>query len=910
MKTTGILTGNLRQSGAPQINQKHKRMKRLTRLACMLLACCSYLCTTAQTTIPCSAEFTYSVGANKVVTFYAKDTLYSTNRWLFGDGSAAVVTSNAVVTHQYAQPGEYEVKHFIEKPNYNCKDSVVKKIIIPNADTCHAGFEWQAAPTVPPGISPYTFLFKNTSLAPGGIHSASWKFGDGGSSNDLNPTHAYSQPGNYQVCLRIETNAGCISELCQLLVINKDSCNITAKYEWKKDSLDCKTIHFINLSTSASANIHYSWKFGDGSSSQDINPVHVYTAPGKYYVCLVSESGTNCRKEYCDSVNVVCENACNITARYEWKKDSADCRKIHFINLSTPVSPNVHFSWKFGDGSSSQDINPVHVYNQPGKYYVCLVSEAGTNCRKEYCDSVTVVCETSCNISAKFEYRKDSLDCKTIHFINLSSPVSPNIRFAWKFGDGDGSYDANPTHVYKQTGKYQVCLVVDAGNNCTKYFCDSVIVRCEETCNIQPSFSWKSDLATPNKIFFQNTTLSPVAAIHYTWKFGDDSYSNDLSPVHVYQNPGTYTVCLIAEINNSCRKEYCQQVEVKSCNVFAKFETRHDSTKWNTIHFSNTSQPVGNIWRTYWYYGDGSTSQDFNSYHSYDKPGVYQVCLKVISLDGCTSSYCDSVKLVKPDTCAGKARYAWHNEPTSPLTVKFEALYQNNTAKYYWSFGDGAAGTERNTYHVYHKSGVYKVCLTVKDGDCLVTNCEELTVGSNCDTIHIKYEYTPKPNRPNEITFKAISNEPLVSQVWYIYKLNRYGATAAPIAILQQDNPTYLFRDTAKYLVCLKGVSASLCHKEYCEKIYVATVINTPGRLVLSPNPAISTVSLDVTLDRPEQVYIRILDGSGAVKAEYGKNGVTGNNRFTLPVERLSQGIYLVEMKTNTRVWFSRFQKG
>jgi Secretion system C-terminal sorting domain len=101
-----------------------------------------------------------------------------------------------------------------------------------------------------------------------------------------------------------------------------------------------------------------------------------------------------------------------------------------------------------------------------------------------------------------------------------------------------------------------------------------------------------------------------------------------------------------------------------------------------------------------------------------------------------------------------------------------------------------------------------------------------------------------------------------------------------------------------------------LCRKEYCERIYIATVINTPGRLVLSPNPAVSTVSLDVTLDKPEQVYIRLLDGNGSVKAEYTKSGATGNNRFTLPVERLSQGIYLVEMKTNTRVWFSRFQKG
>lgn len=736
MKTLQTTNGKIWQSGAPWFNLKLLHMQRIKRFAFLLLACCSYLFTTAQTT-NCSADFSYTVGYNKVVSFYAKDTLGVTHRWNFGDGSGNAVTQNGTIIHQYAQPGQYEVKHFIERPNSNCRDSIVKLITVPWLDTCSASFEWHRIA----GTAPFTLQFTNTSLSYSGVHTASWKFGDGSGSNDLSPIHGYTHAGTYQVCLRIESNSGCVSEICKDVVIT-------------------------------------------------------------------------------DS------NTCSITAKYEYIRDSANCKKINFINRSNPISPNVHFIWKFGDGTTSNDINPSHEYTQPGKYYVCLVSEGGINCRAEYCDSVKVICDEVCNISVKYEYRRDSADCKKIHFINQSIVPASNTHFVWKFGDGTTSNDINPAHSYLQTGKYYVCLVAESGPNCRKEVCDSVVVRCENTCN-----------------------------------------------------------------------------------VFSKFESHHDADKWNLIHFTNLSQPINVIWKTYWTYGDGASSQDFNSFHLYEKPGIYQVCLKVISLNGCISTYCDSIHVAKPDSCIGKARFSHHSSSTNPLTVKFEALYQSNTARYYWTFGDGSGATGRDVYHVYHKSGKFTVCLKVKDGPCEVSNCEEIMVGSNCDTIKVKFEYSAKVARPNEITFTAISNEVLVSQTWFISRMNPNGIPI-PIAIIQQNNPTYLFRDTGRYLVCLKGVTASLCYKEYCESIHIEKVINAPGSVNLSPNPANNNVTIEVNLDKPEQVFLRILDGSGAVKAIYSKTGATGNNRFTLPVQALSQGMYLVEIKTNTRKWLTRFVKG
>ena len=111
-------------------------MQRLLRLLPVLITCFSFYFATAQSR-ECSAVFTYSLTGNKTVNFISGDTLDVTNRWLFGYGTAAVVTGNRSIAHQYAAAGEYEVKHFIERHNPLCKDSVVKKIIIPASDNCN-----------------------------------------------------------------------------------------------------------------------------------------------------------------------------------------------------------------------------------------------------------------------------------------------------------------------------------------------------------------------------------------------------------------------------------------------------------------------------------------------------------------------------------------------------------------------------------------------------------------------------------------------------------------------------------------------------------------------------------------------------------------------------------------------------
>ncbi len=700
-------------------------MLRLNRLAFLLLASCCYTFSIAQSS-SCSADFNYSVAPNSsLVYFFAKDSLGTNHRWLFGDGASITVAANGMATHEYEKPGKYEVKHFMEKPGTNCHDSIVKIITVEWVEQCNALFSYQK------NYGTLSYQFYNNASATSQIKKTFWDFGDGTTSDVSSPLHTFSKPGKYNVCLQIETSAGCSSKYCDEL-------------------------------------------------------------------------------EVIDSIG-----NCVLAPKFQYRKDGANCTIIYFTNASTPAGNDAHFTWNFGDGTSSHDLSPRHEYAKPGKYYVCLVEEVGANCRKEYCDSVIAICDTVCNTTARFEWKRDSADCKKIRFINYSAPVTANMHFAWKFGDGDGSNDANPVHTYSKEGRYAVCLVVTTANNCTNYYCDSVTVVCTTQCNVKPSFSWKASDSNPAKVYFTNLTADSVQGTHYTWSFGDKSFSHDVNASHLYAQPGKYNVCLVAE-STGCRKETCQQIEIKTCNVIARFEKQHNTAKWNTVYFDNVSQPVNTIWQTYWSYGDGSTSRDYNSFHEYDKPGVYNVCLKVISLNGCVSEYCDTVRIIKADTCAVNANFSHYASPNSIASTKFEALYQSSSAVYAWGFGDSTGATGRIVYHAYSKPGKYNVCLTVKDGQCITTRCETITI-----------EQTPNG-----------------------------------------------------------------------------------GRIAVFPNPAVSSVSIEVKLDVPGQLSISFVDGSGAARSSFKRNGVSGTNRYTLPVQQLSNGLYMVEIKSSTGVWYTRFVKG
>lgn len=91
-----------------------------------------------------------------------------------------------------------------------------------------------------------------------------------------------------------------------------------------------------------------------------------------------------------------------------------------------------------------------------------------------------------------------------------------------------------------------------------------------QASTIVPSFSYASvnENFAPDTIQFTNTTeaLEAGGAVTYTWNFGDGTVSNETNPVHVFTDPGTYEVRLVA-INNDQLSQTTQSILVKDPNA-------------------------------------------------------------------------------------------------------------------------------------------------------------------------------------------------------------------------------------------------------------------------------------------------------------------------------------------------------
>lgn len=81
-----------------------------------------------------------------------------------------------------------------------------------------------------------------------------------------------------------------------------------------------------------------------------------------------------------------------------------------------------------------------------------------------------------------------------------------------------------------------------------------------------PLASFRPDQDTSNYLSFYFQDLSSYEPTAWTWTFGDGGISQDTSPVHVYQQDGTYEVCLTVANDNGTHT-HCQILEVGVVNV-------------------------------------------------------------------------------------------------------------------------------------------------------------------------------------------------------------------------------------------------------------------------------------------------------------------------------------------------------
>ncbi|MEQ9262573.1 MAG: PKD domain-containing protein [Owenweeksia sp.] len=358
-------------------------------------------------------------------------------------------------------------------------------------------------------------------------------------------------------------------------------------------------VNFSNNSTQTfgapASRISYTWNFGDGLSSSQENPSHTYGNAGFYNVSLTISIKDSLDTSFVLKSDVRQKTvqagtpACNAAFQF-----TVNDSTVNFNNVSTfsgvPPSSIALYQWNFGDGAFSGQRDPTHNYAINGDYEVCLSQfvvdtsgvSADTLCTNTFCDSLTIFVEPLV-CAADFNVQNIDSTTRSITLSDNSTISKPgyNRFLRWDFGDGSSDTLSTVTHAYAPdtTNTFQVCLslvVADSASGdtvCTNLYCENITIA-----NSSPNFCVAGFIVDTinsynGKVYVWNTSWpyngNSDYQNSYTWSFGDQSFSNQAFPTHIYNGAGTYVLQL--ELNSlelatgkTCRSLYGDTLTVDS----------------------------------------------------------------------------------------------------------------------------------------------------------------------------------------------------------------------------------------------------------------------------------------------------------------------------------------------------------
>lgn len=233
--------------------------------------------------------------------------------------------------------------------------------------------------------------------------------------------------------------------------------------------------------TSTGKRNKYQWDFGDGTVTDVLNGIdastkHTYAKEGTYTVTLTiwSAYGNN---------NKTITNAINVWNLADFSADPLEItlqQQVTFTDKS--VGDVTKWMWDFGDGSTSEEQNPVHQYAENGMFTVKLTinrdsfsTETTTKTKYDYI-KVRPYADFSYHTSGSCSAPCDSLILPSYTCPPCPSDASPykthfydksggnNLTYSWDFGDATTSSEENPVHDYDAIGRRAVLTVSDGTN--------------------------------------------------------------------------------------------------------------------------------------------------------------------------------------------------------------------------------------------------------------------------------------------------------------------------------------------------------------------------------------------------------------------------------------------------------------
>jgi gliding motility-associated-like protein len=307
--------------------------------------------------------------------------------WDYGDINSpkndTTYAPNNSTTHTYTKVGVYTLRLVsIDSTTCNISDTAYTHVRVGNNEV-HPDF---IALKTPPCTN-LSYVFTNTTTATIPSYKPNsflWDFGDGTPpvrAGFGNQQHTYAAIGTYIVRLVVDDSVFCNSPDS---AVKQVRLAVTVKAQFETPAKGCKPYNAVFKNTSLGGT-DFKWSFGDGTTSTDVDPVHLYTSAGTYTVKLIANDTSTCNKT--DSTTFTITVYEIPTANFAASPNPApENTPVQFRNLSIGATSYI---WDFGDGQTSQEVNPLYQFTSTGTFSVCLQAINPAGCIDTFCMNVS-----------------------------------------------------------------------------------------------------------------------------------------------------------------------------------------------------------------------------------------------------------------------------------------------------------------------------------------------------------------------------------------------------------------------------------------------------------------------------------------------------------------------------------------
>lgn len=539
--------------------------------------------------------------------------------WGFGNG---ISISQPNVIYTYQVPGIYNVTLVVQDTNGCAANYTMNNYITVNS-LPNAAFSVQ--PAISCGTSQLVAL--NSSSQGAGL-TYQWNLPDTTIYGVTSFSHMYySDVVRQRATLIVVDQNGCSDTLRKNVSVWDLHGEFTAS---KLEACVGEPIAFNNASNLPGNS--WRWDFGDGTNATTKNSIKTYNAPGIYTVSYII------RQDICvDTVVKVDYITIRQSIIPSFGADTTiSCQAPLTVNFNNTTPGGVQYLWEFGDGTTSTQENPSHVFTNNNSYTVTLTVIDSSGCPSS--SSISAMIQTA---KPKTRFKCDTLGCPGvgIKFINQTPGYS---TYLWDFGDGSTSTVHSPIHAFSTYGSYVVSLTATNANGC-----DSTVVKTVHIDTLEADFSVNNTFSPcpPFVAIFQSTVSRPN--LKYYWNFGDGTTDTVPHPTHIYFHPGIYTVSLIVRTNAGCTDTvtYVNLIEVQGPSGTVSVTP---TIGCSPLSVNLTGTASANTLNISWDLGDGVVIADsLNLSHVYTESRIYHPRMILTDHIGCTVPYdADSITVL------------------------------------------------------------------------------------------------------------------------------------------------------------------------------------------------------------------------------------------------------------------------